>query len=100
MRNVPSRQTYEHTLMATDERCQPSCSYCGGPVRVTHHRDGLTFYACVRCTAAGVQSAPPEHEFLYRIEKLATRERESWRERVREAFAGVTRQFGLSRLRT
>jgi hypothetical protein len=90
----------EHTSMATDDRSQPSCSFCGEPFRVTGRRDGLTFYACVRCTASGVKSDPPQHEFLYHIEKLATGERESWRERVREAFAGVTRQFGLSRVRT
>ena len=71
--------TYEHTLTATDERSLPSCFYCGGPFRVTHHSNRLTFYACVRCAAAGVQSAPPEHEFLYRIEELATREREGQR---------------------
>ena len=71
--------TYEHTLIATDERSLPSCSYCGGPFRVTHHRDGLRFYACARCAATGVQSAPPEHEFLYRIENLATRELERQR---------------------
>jgi hypothetical protein len=32
--------------------------------------------------------------------QLMVESRESWRERVREAFAGVTRQFGLSKLRT
>lgn len=32
--------------------------------------------------------------------QLMLESRESWRERVREAFAGVTRQFGLSRLRS
>jgi hypothetical protein len=61
--------------MATDAPSQLSCSYCGGPVRVTHHRDGLTFYACVRCTATGAQTDPPEQEFLHRIQKLVTRER-------------------------
>ncbi len=32
--------------------------------------------------------------------RLMVEPREAWRGRVREAFAGVTRQFGLSRMRT
>ena len=32
--------------------------------------------------------------------RLTVESREAWRGRVREAFAGVTRQFGLSRMRT
>jgi hypothetical protein len=32
--------------------------------------------------------------------RLTVESREAWRGRVREAFAGVTQQFGLSRLRT
>ena len=32
--------------------------------------------------------------------RLMVESREAWRGRVREAFAGVTQQFGLSRLRT
>ena len=32
--------------------------------------------------------------------RLMVESREAWRGRVREAFTGVTRQFGLSRMRT
>ena len=32
--------------------------------------------------------------------RLTVESREVWRGRVREAFTGVTRQFGLSRMRT
>jgi hypothetical protein len=32
--------------------------------------------------------------------RLMAEPREAWRGRVREAFTGVTRQFGLSRMRT
>ena len=43
-------------------------------VRVTHQGDGLTFYACQRCSATGAYADSPKQSLLDGIEKQATRE--------------------------
>ena len=69
-----------------------SCPYCKSPLVVTNQRDGITFYACRRCTA-GVAYASSSAESARRLKKQTEALIERANQRIREATELIRRRW-------